>query len=91
MEQLDAKCDFEFCFEIALISEVKGRARRAASGPLLNTCPLLLVADWKFYQKTGQNSLIRTTNYLVKKLHIIFFLIKIIVFHIFVGVKNIDT
>jgi disintegrin and metalloproteinase domain-containing protein 17 len=37
----------------------------AQSSPRKDTCPLLLVADYRFFSSMGQGSLSRTTNYLV--------------------------
>ncbi|KAI8497352.1 Disintegrin and metalloproteinase domain-containing protein 17 [Branchiostoma belcheri] len=34
-------------------------------GPAKNTCPMLLVADYRFFQEMGQRSLRQTINYLI--------------------------
>ncbi|XP_072042167.1 ADAM 17-like protease isoform X1 [Amphiura filiformis] len=40
-------------------------ARRKRAPPRLNTCPLLLTADYRFYQNMGQESMPQTINYLI--------------------------
>ena len=51
--------------------EERTRVRRSAGDegeenlPVLNTCPLLLVADYKFFRSMGQGLLSHTTTYLV--------------------------
>lgn len=48
------------------------RYKRQATSPIKpsrNTCSLLLVADYKFYQAMGQNSLSKTTTYLISLIH----------------------
>ena len=39
------------------------------AGTQRNTCPLLLVADYRFFESMGQGSVSRTTNYLVSMPH----------------------
>ncbi|CAH1772916.1 unnamed protein product [Owenia fusiformis] len=39
--------------------------RQSTFTPTKNTCPLLLVADYRFFREMGQSNIYRTTNYLI--------------------------
>lgn len=52
-----------------LNAEPHNRERRSTQGHKKNTCPLLLVADHRFFKHMGRGEESTTLNYLVSKAH----------------------
>ena len=57
------------CAHVSLAAEPTDResrrGKRSPKYPAKNTCPLLLVADYRFFRNMGQGSVSKTAIYLV--------------------------
>ena len=57
------------CADVSLVAEPTDREsrreKRSSKYPAKNTCPLLLVADYRFFRNMGQGSVSKTAIYLV--------------------------